>query len=196
MSDAEIKKCLAGVVVDYTAVSVNAETNSLLYRGYPLQELAAKCSFEEDAYLLWNGELPTQDQLARFTARERVGRAPDPVLRTIMDVLPTDAHPMDVCRTVASVLGARHPWAEDSAPGQHEQGHRSAGSDAGSHGVRSAPPARPGPSGTPRRPRIFGQLPVDDLRRRSRGRGRRGLQRLHDSYAEHPFNASPSPPGL
>lgn len=117
MSDTEIKKGLAGVVVDYTAVSkVNPETNSLLYRGYPVQELAAKCSFEEVAYLLWKGELPTQQQLAELTALERAGRALDPALKAIIDTLPTDAHPMDVCRTAASVLGARHKLAEDSSP--------------------------------------------------------------------------------
>jgi 2-methylcitrate synthase len=117
MADTEIKKGLAGVVVDYTAVSkVNAETNSLLYRGYPVQELAAKCSFEEVAYLLWNGDLPSQEQLAEFTARERAGRALDPALKAIIDALPTDAHPMDICRTAASVMGARHPMAEHSSP--------------------------------------------------------------------------------
>ncbi|BCW48084.1 bifunctional 2-methylcitrate synthase/citrate synthase [Arthrobacter sp. StoSoilB13] len=117
MPDTEIKKGLTGVVVDHTAVSkVNAETNSLLYRGYPVQELAAKCSFEEVAYLLWNGELPDQTQLAEFTARERSGRALDPALQDIIDALPKAAHPMDVCRTAASVLGARHELAEDSSP--------------------------------------------------------------------------------
>jgi 2-methylcitrate synthase len=117
MADTEIKKGLAGVVVDYTAVSkVNPDTNSLLYRGYPVQDLAAKCSFEEVAYLLWNGELPTQQQLAELTARERAGRALDPALKAIIDTLPTHAHPMDVCRTAASVLGARHPLAEDASP--------------------------------------------------------------------------------
>lgn len=116
MADTEIKKGLAGVVVDYTAVSkVNAETNSLLYRGYPVEELAAKCSFEEVAYLLWHGELPTPGQLAAFTARERAGRALDPALKAIIDALPITAHPMDVCRTAASVLGARHELAEDSS---------------------------------------------------------------------------------
>lgn len=116
MTNTEIKKGLAGVVVDYTAVSkVNADTNSLLYRGYPVQELAAKCTFEVVAYLLWNGELPTPDQLAVFTARERAGRALDPALKAIIDALPTAAHPMDVCRTAASVLGARHDLAEDSS---------------------------------------------------------------------------------
>ncbi|MGN8131986.1 bifunctional 2-methylcitrate synthase/citrate synthase [Paenarthrobacter sp. 22069] len=116
MAENEIKKGLAGVVVDYTAVSkVNPDTNSLLYRGYPVQELAARCSFEEVAYLLWNGELPTQEQLAEFTAKERAGRALDPVVKQVIDALPTTAHPMDVCRTAASVMGARHPQAEDSS---------------------------------------------------------------------------------
>ncbi|MEV7636090.1 bifunctional 2-methylcitrate synthase/citrate synthase [Pseudarthrobacter enclensis] len=116
MAEQDIKKGLAGVVVDYTSVSkVNPDTNSLLYRGYPVQELAARCSFEEVAYLLWNGELPTPEQLAEFTAREKAGRALDPVVKTVVDTLPDTAHPMDVCRTAASVLGARHPLAEDSS---------------------------------------------------------------------------------
>jgi citrate synthase/2-methylcitrate synthase len=103
-------------VVDYTAVSkVNPETNSLLYRGYPVQELAARCSFEEVAYLLWNGELPSPEQLSEFTARERAGRPLDPVVKQVIDALPTSSHPMDVCRTAASVMGARHPLAEDSS---------------------------------------------------------------------------------
>jgi 2-methylcitrate synthase len=116
MAEEDIKKGLAGVVVDYTSVSkVNPDTNSLLYRGYPVQELAAKCSFEEVAYLLWNGELPSPQQLAEFTARERSGRALDPVVKQVIDALPETSHPMDVCRTAASVLGARHPLAEDSS---------------------------------------------------------------------------------
>ncbi|VXB10326.1 2-methylcitrate synthase [Arthrobacter sp. 9AX] len=116
MAEEVIKKGLAGVVVDYTSVSkVNSDTNSLLYRGYPVQELAARCSFEEVAYLLWNGELPNQEQLAEFTARERAGRPLDPVVKQVIDALPETAHPMDVCRTAASVLGARHPLAEDSS---------------------------------------------------------------------------------
>ena len=116
MADTEIRKGLAGVVVDFTAVSkVNPETNSLLYRGYPVQQLTAKCSFEEVAYLLWNGELPTHQQLAEFTALERASRALDPTLQAIIDGLPKNAHPMDVCRTAASTLGARHKLAEDSS---------------------------------------------------------------------------------
>jgi citrate synthase/2-methylcitrate synthase len=116
MAEVDIKKGLDGVVVDYTSVSkVNPDTNSLLYRGYPVQELAARCSFEEVAYLLWNGELPNQEQLAEFMARERAGRALDPVVKQVIDALPETSHPMDVCRTAASVLGARHALAEDSS---------------------------------------------------------------------------------
>ena len=112
----EIRKGLAGVVVDYTAVSkVNPETNSLLYRGYPVQELAAKCSFEEVAYLLWNGELPTAAELAEFSALERAGRSLDPVVKAAIDALPVTTHPMDVCRTATSIIGACHPLAEDSS---------------------------------------------------------------------------------
>ncbi|GAA2108022.1 MULTISPECIES: bifunctional 2-methylcitrate synthase/citrate synthase [Kocuria] len=117
MTETEIRKGLAGVVADTTAVSkVNAETNSLLYRGYPVQELAAKCSPEEVALLLWTGELPTEDELADFKKRERANRALTPELKKIIDALPTDCHPMDVCRTAASVIGAQHPEAEDSSP--------------------------------------------------------------------------------
>lgn len=102
-----IRKGLVGVVADTTAISkVDAETNSLLYRGYPVQELAAKCSFEEVSYLLWNGDLPTMERLMEFMLQERSFRRLAPSIRQIIDGLPTSAHPMDVCRTVVSVMGA------------------------------------------------------------------------------------------
>ena len=107
MSDTEIKKGLAGVVVDETAVSkVNPETNSLLYRGYPVQELAASQSFEAVALLLWHGELPNAEQLAEFERRERALRPLDPRTRELLDTMPADAHPMDLVRTAVSQLGA------------------------------------------------------------------------------------------
>lgn len=113
----EIKKGLAGVVVDYTAVSkVNPETNSLLYRGYPVQDLAANKSFEEVALLLWTGELPNQSELTEFTAFERANRALDPRVKAAIDLLPADCHPMDVGRTAVSVIGANHPEAGNSSP--------------------------------------------------------------------------------
>ena len=116
MESKEIYKGLAGVPVDYTAISkVNPETNSLLYRGYPVQELAEHCSFEEVAWLLWYGELPTAEELDAFRAQERAGRALDPVVRSVIDALPTSAHPMDVVRTAVSVLGAADPATEDDS---------------------------------------------------------------------------------
>lgn len=116
-TEIEIKKGLAGVVADYTAISkVNPETNSLLYRGYPVQELAESLPFEAVAYLLWNGELPTDQQLADLTAHERAHRALDEHVRAALDALPVDCHPMDSVRTAVSILGAQHPKADDSSP--------------------------------------------------------------------------------
>ncbi|QNE47722.1 bifunctional 2-methylcitrate synthase/citrate synthase [Glaciihabitans sp. INWT7] len=116
MADPDIKKGLAGVVVDYTAVSkVNPDTNSLLYRGYPVQELAANCSFEEVAYLLWHGELPDDRQLADFETLERSQRSLDDNVKRVIDDLPLTAHPMDVVRTAVSVIGANDPSADDAS---------------------------------------------------------------------------------
>ena len=106
MSD--IHKGLAGVVADVTAVSkVNPETNSLLYRGYPVQELAATQPAEAVAYLLWNGELPDAAQLAALRATEREHRALQSDVKAVIDLTPLDAHPMDEVRSAVSVLGAR-----------------------------------------------------------------------------------------
>lgn len=108
MTEPDIKKGLAGVVVDYTAVSkVNPETNSLLYRGYPVQELAATQPFEAVAFLLWNGELPTDVELAKLRATERSYRALPADVRAAIDLVPLDAHPMDEVRTALSLIGAR-----------------------------------------------------------------------------------------
>ncbi|GAB2527866.1 bifunctional 2-methylcitrate synthase/citrate synthase [Paramicrobacterium agarici] len=106
MTDTDIKKGLAGVVADYTAISkVNPETNSLLYRGYPVQELAESCSFEQVAYLLWHGELPTDEERAEFEKHERSLRPLDERTKKLISALPTSAHPMDVVRTAVSQLG-------------------------------------------------------------------------------------------
>ena len=107
MSDPEIHKGLAGVVVDTTTISsVNPETNSLLYRGYPVQELAARCSYEEVAYLLLHGDLPSSDELVAFEALERSLRGLDARTRKVIDDIPLTAHPMDAVRTAVSQLGA------------------------------------------------------------------------------------------
>ncbi|MCV7259748.1 bifunctional 2-methylcitrate synthase/citrate synthase [Mycobacterium shimoidei] len=111
-----IHKGLAGVVVDTTAISkVVPETNSLTYRGYPVQDLAAHCSFEQVAYLLWHGELPTDGQLGLFCQRERANRRLNRSMLSLLAKLPDNCHPMDVVRTAISYLGAEDPDEDDSA---------------------------------------------------------------------------------
>lgn len=112
-----IYKGLAGVVVDTTAISkVVPETNSLTYRGYPVQDLAAYCSFEQVAYLLWHGELPNDQQLALFTQRERAARRLNRSQLSLLAKLPETCHPMDVVRTFISSMGAEDPEEDDSSP--------------------------------------------------------------------------------
>jgi citrate synthase len=115
-AEKKIFKGLAGVVVDTTAISkVVAETNSLTYRGYPVQDLAARVSFEQVAYLLWHGELPTDGQLALFCQRERASRRLDRSMLSLLAKLPDNCHPMDVVRTAISYLGAEDAQEDDSS---------------------------------------------------------------------------------
>jgi 2-methylcitrate synthase/citrate synthase II len=115
----QIAKGLAGVYSDYTRVSkVFDETNTLTYYGYPVQGLAEHCSFEEVAYLLWHGELPTADQLKKFEEQERSQRGISPALMTVLHQFRADAHPMDTLRTAISFLGVEDPeWADQSRAG-------------------------------------------------------------------------------
>ncbi len=104
----EVRKGLYGVVADYTAVSkVMPETNSLTYRGYAVQDLVENCTFEEVFYLLWNGELPTEEQLVEFNNAGRSYRKLDPGLISLIHSLPKDCHPMDVMRTAVSYMGTK-----------------------------------------------------------------------------------------
>ena len=112
----DVKRGLVGVVADSTAISmVNEETNSLLYRGYPVQELATFCSFEEVAYLIWQGELPSKGELEAFVQSERSLRAVPAGLFDVLSALPTTCHPMDVLRTAVSFLGASNPDEDDAS---------------------------------------------------------------------------------
>ena len=110
----EVKRGLAGVIADTTAVSVIDEgTGTLLYRGYPVPDLATSCSFEEVAYLIWYGELPNTTQLQAFTEAERSHREIGSDLLELLARLPTTCHPMDVLRTAVSYLGACDPTEDD-----------------------------------------------------------------------------------
>ena len=101
-----IYKGLVGVYADVCAISkVMPETNSLTYRGYPVQDLCENASFKEVAYLLWNGELPNRAQLAAFQQEERANRTLSPALLRVIREFPHGAHPMDAIRTAVSFLG-------------------------------------------------------------------------------------------
>ena len=116
MSD-EIKKGLLGIVVDETEVSkVMPEINSLTYRGYAAQDLCAKCKFEEVAYLILNGELPNKKQLKNFEKQERKERKLSKTLLEDIKKFPKKAHPMDVARTVVSIMGLEDKETKDNSP--------------------------------------------------------------------------------
>ena len=107
VSSPKIQKGLDGVLVDETSISrVVPETNSLTYRGYPVQELCDLCSFEEVAFLLWNGALPTRRELNVFKREERSRRSLSRDHYSIIAKFPKKAHPMDTIRTSVSYLGS------------------------------------------------------------------------------------------
>ena len=102
----DIKKGLLGIVVDETTISqVMPDINSLTYRGYAVQDLCEKCNFEEVAYLILNKELPNKNQLKKFKKDLENNRKISKNLNEIVKHMPKKAHPMDVARTVVSVMG-------------------------------------------------------------------------------------------
>lgn len=125
MTDAQpqIAKGLAGIYADTSRISkVFDETNTLTYWGYPVQELAEKCTFEEVAYLLWNGELPTAAQLKKFEEQERAARNISPELMLVLKQFQSEAHPMDTLRTAISFLGVEDlSWSDQTREGNLEK---------------------------------------------------------------------------
>lgn len=111
MSEVKTKKsvALSGVIAGSTALStVGQSGNDLHYRGYDIKDLADNCEFEEVAYLILYGELPNASELTRYkkTLVERRD-LPDEV-KTILEHLPKNSHPMDVVRTAVSEIGRAH----------------------------------------------------------------------------------------
>ena len=107
---------LEGVIAGETSIcEIDQERASLTFRGYDIKELAVKSSYEETAYLLLYGLLPSKAQLAEFDARLKEDRGvPD----TVVDVYrqtPVSAHSMDVLRTGVSILGMFDPEEGDNS---------------------------------------------------------------------------------
>ena len=101
---------LAGVVAGQTAIAtVGKEGKGLTYRGYSIYDLAEQASFEEVAFLLLNGELPTKPELDMFSTRIQAQRELPDALKSTLQLIPKDTHPMDVLRTGCSMLGCLEP---------------------------------------------------------------------------------------
>jgi 2-methylcitrate synthase len=116
MSEFKPKKsvALSGVAAGNTALcSVGRSGNDLHYRGYDIADLASHCEFEEVAHLLIYGGLPNQDQLDKYKAKLQGLRGLPAALKIILENIPKTAHPMDVLRTGASVLGTLEAEAEN-----------------------------------------------------------------------------------
>ncbi|AEJ05216.1 2-methylcitrate synthase [Pseudomonas stutzeri] len=101
---------LRGQIAGQTALCTVGKTGAgLTYRGYDVRDLAAECDFEEVAYLLFYGELPTTAQLADYKKRLKTMRDLPQPLKDVLERIPASAHPMDVMRTGSSVLGTLEP---------------------------------------------------------------------------------------
>ena len=112
MSEFKAKKsvALSGIVAGSTSLStVGHSGNDLHYRGYDINDLAKECEFEEVAYLILYGELPNQEELARYKKELVTLRDLPEQVKAILELLPKDTHPMDVVRTAVSALGSFHP---------------------------------------------------------------------------------------
>ncbi|MDD2940982.1 MULTISPECIES: bifunctional 2-methylcitrate synthase/citrate synthase [unclassified Acinetobacter] len=97
---------LRGQVAGKTALSTVGKSGAgLTYRGYDVQDLAENCQFEEVAYLIFFGELPTTEQLAAYKAKLKSLRQLPQALKEVLERIPADSHPMDVMRTGVSMLG-------------------------------------------------------------------------------------------
>jgi len=111
----QLHRGLREVYIDRTQSSfIDGNAGKLLYRGYNIDDLAEKSNFEETAYLVMYGDLPTRQQLTEFDQRLKASRS---LPKEILDVikLTRNAHPMDVLRTAISSLSAFDPDTEDNS---------------------------------------------------------------------------------
>jgi 2-methylcitrate synthase len=105
---------LSGVVAGNTALcTVGKSGNDLHYRGYNILDLAEKAQFEEVAYLLIYGDLPTHLELANYKTKLKSLRGLSQAVKNILQQIPATAHPMDVLRTYVSALGCVESEKED-----------------------------------------------------------------------------------
>ena len=113
---------LSGVTAGNTALcSVGRSGNDLHYRGYDILDVADTSEFEEIAYLLVHGKLPTVAELKGYKAKLKMLRGLPQSVKAALEALPAASHPMDVMRTAVSVLGCTLPEKDDhNIPGARD----------------------------------------------------------------------------
>jgi citrate synthase len=115
MSTAVAGKGLAGVVAANSGICwIDGDAGVLAYRGIDIHELAEKSTFEESAYLLWFGKLPTGTELDDFSKRLTEARRLDPKMIELLRSFPKTATPMEVLRTAVSALSFYDPDENDN----------------------------------------------------------------------------------
>ena len=118
MSGSKKSGGLAGVTAGKTELcTVGKEGAGLTYRGYDIYDLVDNACFEEVAYLLLRGSLPTQTELDEFVATQKTLRGLPDELKKVLEMIPASAHPMDVQRTGVSFLGNIEPEGDFSNQG-------------------------------------------------------------------------------
>lgn len=114
-NDVQINRGLNGVYMDRTQTTfIDGREGKLLYRGYTIHDLAENSTFEETAYLLLYGELPTPAELDKFDAELKTSRELPPAVLDVIRAV-SDAHPMDTLRTAVSALAASDPEVSDNS---------------------------------------------------------------------------------
>lgn len=187
-----IQKGLDDVYVKETSICyIDGHEGRLLYRGYDIRDLAARSTFEETAFLLLHGRLPTRDELTKARADLGASRTLHPAILKVLRTMPKDAPPMDVLRTAVSLMGDYDPERDDaSREANMRKAQRLIGQIAtvvaAYHRLREGkPPVRPNPN--------LGH--AEDLLRMVDGRKPNRL-RAHIMdvalilYADHSMNAS------
>ena len=105
---------LSGTAAGNTAICTVGRTgNDLHYRGYDILDLARQCEFEEVAYLIVHGKLPSAEELECYKSKLRSLRNLPQAVKIALEQIPSSAHPMDVMRTGCSVLGTCLPEKDD-----------------------------------------------------------------------------------
>jgi 2-methylcitrate synthase len=115
MGDTKKTGGLAGVTAGASALcTVGKEGAGLTYRGYDIHDLAGNATFMEVAYLLLKGKLPTRAELDAYVDKIKANRGLPDALKSVLEMIPADAHPMDVLRTGVSFLGNIEPEGDFS----------------------------------------------------------------------------------